>query len=81
MREGHFISRFTIPGNIFKPGMYTLGIGATASTGFWVWGSDVAALDFLGSFGLRSDDRNSGVVGIPYTAQRIEQSTELNAKR
>ena len=75
MREGDFTSRFTIPGNIFKPGMYTLGIGAAASTGLWVWGSDVAALDFSGSFGVQSDDRNSGVVGISYTAQRIEQST------
>ena len=74
LRAGHFISRFNIPANIFKPGIYTLGIGAAASTGSWAWGSDVAALDFSESLGGRSADRNSGVVGIPYTAQRIEQN-------
>jgi homopolymeric O-antigen transport system ATP-binding protein len=69
--EGAFISRFEIPANIFKSGIYTLGIGAVASTGSWVWGSDVAALDFSESFGS-SDDRDSGVVAIPYTGQRIQ---------
>ena len=74
LRAGHFISRFTIPANIFKPGIYTVGIGAAASTGFWVWGSDVAALDFSESLGGQSADRNSGVVGIPYRGQRIQQN-------
>ena len=50
LRAGHFISRFNIPANIFRPGIYTLGVGATASTGSWAWGSDVAALDFSESW-------------------------------
>jgi hypothetical protein len=74
LRAGRFISRFTIPANIFKPGMYALGIGAAASIHSWVWGSDVAALDFSESLGGKAADRNSGLVGIPYTAQRIEQN-------
>jgi ABC-type polysaccharide/polyol phosphate transport system ATPase subunit len=75
LSAGHFISKFNIPANIFKPGIYTLGIGAVVpSTGSWLWGSDVAALDFPESLGGGSADRNSGLVGIPYTAQRIEQN-------
>ena len=46
LHAGQFISRFNIPANIFRPGIYTLGIGAAASRGSWVWGSDVAALEF-----------------------------------
>ena len=72
LRAGQFISRFNIPANIFKPGVYTLGIGARTSNG-WVWGSDAAALDFPESFTKGPAHRNRGVVGIPYTAQRIEQ--------
>ena len=74
LRAGRFISRFTFPANIFKPGMYALGIGAADSIHSWVWGSDVAALDFSESLGGKAVDRNSGLVGIPYTAQRIEQN-------
>jgi lipopolysaccharide transport system ATP-binding protein len=74
LRAGHFISRFNIPANIFRPGIYTLGIGAAASTGSWLWCSDVAALDFPESISRGSADRNSGIVGIPYVAQRIEQN-------
>jgi lipopolysaccharide transport system ATP-binding protein len=73
LRRGHFISRFSIPANIFKPGIYTLGIGARTSNG-WLWGSDVAALDFPESFGEGRAHRNAGLVGVPYTAQRIDQN-------
>jgi lipopolysaccharide transport system ATP-binding protein len=73
LRSGHFISRFNIPGNIFKPGLYTLGIGARTSNS-WVWGSDVAALDFPESLAEGTDHRNRGVIRIPYEAQRIEQN-------
>jgi ABC-type polysaccharide/polyol phosphate transport system ATPase subunit len=71
VRPGHFISKFNIPANILRPGMYTLGIGAVSSTHSWVWGSEIAALEFLGS---GSADRHDGLVGIPYTAQRIRQN-------
>jgi ABC-type polysaccharide/polyol phosphate transport system ATPase subunit len=76
LRSGHCISRFNIPADIFKPGIYTLGIGArTASAPLWVWSSEVAALDFPESLTEGPAHRNSGIVGIPYTAQRIERIT------
>jgi ABC-type polysaccharide/polyol phosphate transport system ATPase subunit len=72
-RAGHFISSFNIPANIFKPGIYTLGIGArTSNAPLWVWGSDVTALDFSESLAEGPAHRNEGIIGIPYTAQRIE---------
>ena len=74
LRAGHFISRFNIPANIFRPGMYTVGIGARASNSSWVWGSDVAALQFPESSDGRSADRYEGAIGIPFTAQRIQQN-------
>jgi lipopolysaccharide transport system ATP-binding protein len=73
LRSGHFVSTFKIPANIFKPGMYTLAVGAGTSNA-WVWGADVAALHFPESLAEGPDHRNKGVVGIPYTAQRIEQN-------
>ena len=74
LSAGHFVSKFHFPANIFKPGIYTIGIGAVTSTGSWLWGSDVAALDFPESSGDGAADRETGLIGIPYTAQRIEQS-------
>jgi hypothetical protein len=75
LRAGHFVSRFKIPANIFKPGIYTLGIGARVPNApLWAWGSDVAALDFPESLAEGPAHRNMGVVGIPYTAQRNEQN-------
>jgi lipopolysaccharide transport system ATP-binding protein len=73
IRSGHFISRFNIPANIFKPGIYTLGIGARTSNS-WVWGTDIVALDFPESLAEGPAHRNEGIIGIPYTAQRIEQN-------
>ena len=70
---GHFVSRFKVPAKIFKPGIYTLGIGARTSNA-WVWSSEVAALDFPESLAEGPAHRNSGLVGIPYTAQRIDQN-------
>ena len=55
--------------------MYTLAIGLLESTGRWVWCPDVAALDFSENLGGRSGDRSGGVVGFPYTAQRIQQNS------
>jgi hypothetical protein len=78
LRAGHFISRFDIPEDVFRPGLYTLAIGLLESTGRWAWCSDVAALDF--SECGRSADRISGVVGIPYTAQRIQQEVMIEGK-
>lgn len=73
LREGSFISRFQIPANVFRPGIYTIGIGASGLTGSWTWAGDVAMLDFAENLGGRSVDRNRGVVGIPYAADRIQQ--------
>ncbi len=72
MREGPFTSRFRIPGDVLKPGRYTIGIGATSSTGVWVWGADVAILDFSENSGGRSVDRNRGVISIPYAGERMQ---------
>jgi hypothetical protein len=72
LREGAFISRFHIPADVFRPGRYTIGVGAFASVGQWTWGADVGALDFTANMGGRTADRSLGIVGIPYVAQRLQ---------
>ncbi|HSI54477.1 MAG TPA: ABC transporter ATP-binding protein [Ramlibacter sp.] len=72
MRDGPFASSFRIPADVFRPGRYTLGLGATASTGTWAWGADVAALDFSENRGNRPGDSRPGVVTIPYSASRTQ---------
>jgi lipopolysaccharide transport system ATP-binding protein len=75
LHAGHFISRFEFPGDVFRPGMYTVAIGLLESTGRWGWCADVAALDFSENLGARSGDRSGGVIVIPYSAQRIQQNS------
>jgi len=72
MRDGPFVSRFRLPAAVFKPGRYTIGIGASASIGQWTWGSDIASLEFSENWGGQSAERNRGVVSIPYTGERIQ---------
>jgi ABC-type polysaccharide/polyol phosphate transport system ATPase subunit len=72
---GHFISRFNIPEDIFRPGMYIVSIGLLDSTSRWALYPDVAALDFSENLGGRPAHRSTGVVGIPYTAQRIQHKS------
>ena len=72
MHAGQFISRFHIPANVLKPGIYTIGIGAVTSNGQWVWGQDVAALNFSEIASGPSLDRNKGAITLPYTAERIQ---------
>ena len=74
MREGSFTSRIVIPGDVFRPGRYSVGIGASASIGSWTWGSDVAALDFSDDRGGRSADRTEGVLAVPHRGERIQAS-------
>jgi ABC-type polysaccharide/polyol phosphate transport system ATPase subunit len=76
---GHFISRFDIAEDTFRPGMYALGIGLLESTGRWAWCPDVATLDFSENLGGRPAHRSSGVLGISYTAQRIQQQVTSEA--
>jgi ABC-type polysaccharide/polyol phosphate transport system ATPase subunit len=73
---GHFISRFNISEDTFRPGMYTLTIGLLDSGGRWAWCPDVAVLEFSENLDGRPDHRVSGVVNIPYTAQRIQQNED-----
>jgi lipopolysaccharide transport system ATP-binding protein len=69
-REGAFVSTFRFPANVFKPGRYMLGLGASAGAGSWLWGSDVAALDFSENRGDRPHDTPPGLISIPYEAGR-----------
>jgi lipopolysaccharide transport system ATP-binding protein len=72
MREGSFVSRFHIPAGVIKPGRYTIGVGALASSGDWTWGSDIAVLDAAEKWGDDSSARDRGAVGLHYTAERIQ---------
>ena len=74
MQEGPFTSRIAIPGDVFRPGRYSVGIGAAGSIGSWMWGSDVAALDFSDERGGRSAERTDGVLAIPHRGERIQGS-------
>jgi lipopolysaccharide transport system ATP-binding protein len=72
MSAGHFTSVFQLPGKVFRPGRYSLGVGASASMGSWLWGADVAVLDFAQNRGDLPDDRSDGVIAIPHSAQRMQ---------
>ena len=72
LRAGSFVSRFAIPGDVMRPGRYTIGIGAAAALGTWTWGSDVASIEFSDNTGGRSADRIAGAVSIPYEAERVQ---------
>jgi len=71
MQEGPFISRIVIPGDVFRPGRYSVGVGAVASIGLWMWGADVAALDFSDERGGRSAGRVEGLIAIPHRGERV----------
>ncbi len=70
--EGEFVSRLVIPPDVFRPGRYTIGIGATAGIGSWMWGTDVAVLDVGENRGARSAERTEGLIAIPYHGERIQ---------
>ena len=74
MKAGWFVSRFEIPANVFLPGRYTLGVGAIASATEWMWGSDVAALEFADRVREAAHDRKRGVMAIPYSVERLQQA-------
>jgi lipopolysaccharide transport system ATP-binding protein len=72
MREGAFVSRMTIPADVFQPGRYTIGIGAASGIASWLWGSDVAVLDVSENRGASSAERSEGLIAIPYRGERIQ---------
>lgn len=74
MREGPFISRFRIPGMVMRPGRYTVGIGAVAAIGEWIWAADVAVLDYSENWNGQPPERCRGVIALPYGAERIQHS-------
>lgn len=80
LRQGPFVSTFDFPAGTFKPGRYSIGIGATASAGSWLWGPDVAALDFSDNTGGRPLDRNAGMLSIPYKARRLQDDAPAAAE-
>jgi lipopolysaccharide transport system ATP-binding protein len=71
MREGSFVSRFNVSGDTLRSGRYTIGIGGSTNSE-WVWGPDVAALDFSENLGGRPAHRVKGAVALPYSAARIQ---------
>jgi lipopolysaccharide transport system ATP-binding protein len=69
LREGSFTSRFEVPGGVLRTGRYTIGIGVSTSSE-WLWGSDVATLEFSENLGDRPVHRVAGSVELPYSAER-----------
>lgn len=73
MHEGRFVSRFKVPARVLRPGRYDIGIGvASIGAGLWMWGADIATLEFLQNWGGQCAERNRGAVALPYTAERIQ---------
>ena len=72
MRAGPFVSVYDVAADVFRPGRYSIGIGAVAVVGAWVWGADVAMLDFSENRAGRSAERSGGVVAIPYASRRLQ---------
>ncbi|HUR81430.1 MAG TPA: ABC transporter ATP-binding protein [Thermoanaerobaculia bacterium] len=71
MREGAFVSRITVPGAVFQPGRYTIGIGAVSGVASWVWGSDVAVLD-VSENRATGAERSEGLIAMPYRGERFQ---------
>jgi len=67
-----FVSRFRIPPDVLRPGRYSIGIGASAHSGYWVWGADVATLDVTENLGGHPKHRLTGAVAMPYSSERIQ---------
>lgn len=72
MEEGAFLARMRIAADVFRAGRYTLGIGAEAGTGTWMWAGDVASLDVSESRRERRAERMEGVIGIPHRGERVQ---------
>jgi lipopolysaccharide transport system ATP-binding protein len=72
MEPGPFVSKIAFPANVFRPGRYSIGIGASGAMGSWLWGSDVAVLDFSDNRGGLSAERTEGAVAIQYRSERIQ---------
>jgi lipopolysaccharide transport system ATP-binding protein len=71
MRAGAFVARFRFPADVFRPGRYTVGVGASTAAS-WVWGPDVAVLDFSENQGGRPEHRASGALQLPYSGERVQ---------
>jgi lipopolysaccharide transport system ATP-binding protein len=71
MGKGPFTSRIRIPGGVLRPGRYTIGIGASTSSE-WMWGPDVATLDFSENLGGRPAHRAAGAVELPFSGERMQ---------
>jgi lipopolysaccharide transport system ATP-binding protein len=72
LAPGQFSSVLRFPGGVFRPGRYTIGIGASARSADWMWGSDVAVLDFSDNPGHHFAGRGTGVITIPHQGRRIQ---------
>jgi len=76
VHRGSFTSTFTLPAGLFQSGVYLVSLGATISNGWWMLGSEVAALEFSESALKETNRRARGLVRLPYVARRTQQ---LNA--
>jgi lipopolysaccharide transport system ATP-binding protein len=70
LQRGRFESVFRFPERVFRPGRYSLGIGASANVGAWLWAADAAVLDFSENLGGQPAERHAGVIAIPYESSR-----------
>jgi len=70
--EGRFTSSFDFTADVFRPGRYTIGIGAAGSTGSWMWGGDVGVIDFSDNTGGQPVERGAGLIAIPYSGNRYQ---------
>jgi lipopolysaccharide transport system ATP-binding protein len=79
MREGPFRSRFEFPANVFRSGRYSVGIGAYFGSIDWVWGGDVALLEFAESWAGGSAERSGGAVAVPFSSERIQELANMES--
>lgn len=70
LHKGAFVSRFMVSADALRAGRYSIGIGASNTSGSWVWGGDIAVLDMIENFGERPKHRVTGAVALPYSSER-----------
>ena len=68
---GRFESRFELPPNLLRPGVYTVGAGGQRpGLGGWVWADDVTRLEVSERGAMEIDGRDLGALTVTYAGSR-----------
>ncbi len=72
-QKGNFISKFSLPAFLLRPGIYTVGLGAYSKSDEWIWDDNVFDFEILSIFDEKNEQKNFGIINIKTisSAERI----------